>query len=110
MTGHAFAASVQGLRLRNFGVSLSLLFALCAAPARADNPRLFNISTRGQVGTGADIMIAGLVVGQGTPDTVLIRAVGPSLAQLVPQGVAGLLSAPVLSIYDSSGALIQTNQ
>src|SRR5271157_4203496 len=99
MTGHAFAASVQGLRLRNFGVSLSLLFALCAAPARADSPRLFNISTRGQVGTGADIMIAGLVVGPGAPDTVLIRAVGPSLSKILPDGAPGLLQAPVLSLF-----------
>jgi len=81
-----------------------------SAFARADSPRLFNISTRGQVGTGPDIMIAGLVIGPGSPDTVLIRAVGPSLAQFVPQGMTGLLSAPVLSLFDSSGTLIQSNQ
>jgi len=110
MTGTASAASAQGLRLRIFGVSLLLLSVAWAAPARADSPRLFNISTRGQVGTGADVMIAGLVIGPGYPDTVLIRAVGPSLAQYVPQGVAGLLEAPVLSLFDSSGKLIQSNQ
>jgi uncharacterized protein (DUF1800 family) len=111
MTGLAFVpASAQRLRLRNFGVSLSLLLAFCATSVRADSPRLFNISTRGQVGTGADIMIAGLVIGPGSPDTVLIRAVGPSLAQYVPEGVAGLLEAPVLSLFDSSGRPIQSNQ
>jgi uncharacterized protein (DUF1800 family) len=108
MTDVASVASGQGQRLRFVGISL--LLVLAAALVRADNPRLINISTRGQVGTGADIMIAGLVVGPGTPDTVLIRAVGPSLAQLVPQGVAGLLSAPVLQIYDSSGAMILSNR
>jgi uncharacterized protein (DUF1800 family) len=88
-----------------------LLSVLGATVVRADNPRLFNISTRGPVGTGADIMISGFVIGPGSsPETVLIRAVGPSLAQLVPQGVTGLLQAPVLQIFDSSGAMIQSNQ
>ncbi len=59
------------------------------------------------MGTGADIMIAGLVIGPGDPETVLIRAVGPSLQQL---GVTGVLGAPVLSLYDSTGAPIQSNQ
>jgi len=81
--------------------------AFGASDARADLPRLSNLSTRGQVGTGADIMIAGLVVGQGTPETVLVRAVGPGLA---PLGVAGTLATPVLSLYDSGGNLIQSNQ
>ena len=82
-------------------------FAFTAALARADAPRLTNLSTRGQVGTGANIMIGGLVIGSGTADTVLIRAVGPGLTQF---GVSGVLEAPVLSLYDASGTLLQTNQ
>ncbi len=89
--------------------ALALAFALLvsALDARADAPRLSNLSTRGQVGTGANIMIAGLVVGQGTPETVLIRAVGPGL---IPLGVSGVLKAPILSLFDSKGNLIQSNQ
>ena len=98
-------ASGTGLRPR-YG-AIVLAFLLGAALARAQAPRLSNISTRGPVGTGADIMIAGLVIGPGDPETVLIRAVGPSLA---PLGVPGVLAAPVLSIYDSSGSLVQSNQ
>jgi len=108
MTGLASAASAQGPRVRHLAVPL--LFILGAAFLRADSPRLSNISTRGQVGTGPEIMIAGLVVGPGSPNTVLIRAVGPSLAQFVPQGMTGLLSAPVLALFDASGTLIQSNQ
>ena len=108
MSGFVSAANAQSLRFRVVGVFL--VPVLAAALAKADSPRLANISTRGEVGTGSDIMIAGLVVGQGAPDTVLIRAVGPSLAQIVPQGAAGLLQAPALSLFDSSGALIQSNQ
>jgi uncharacterized protein (DUF1800 family) len=86
---------------------VALAFLLGAAQADADSPRLFNISTRGPVGTGADIMIAGLVIGPGTPETVLIRAVGPAL---VPYGVSGELTAPILSLYDAAGNLLQSNQ
>ena len=88
-------------------LALTVALALGALAARADTPRLSNLSTRGQVGTGADIMIAGLVIGQGTPETVLIRAVGPGLANL---GVTGVLSMPILSLYDSAGTLVQSNQ
>jgi uncharacterized protein (DUF1800 family) len=85
----------------------AFLFLVGAALAQAQASRLFNISTRGPVGTGADIMIAGLVVGQGEPETVLIRAVGPSL---VPLNVTGVLAAPVLTIFDSAGNVILSNQ
>lgn len=107
MSGFVSAASAQSLRSRVVGIVLA---SVLAALARADSPRLSNISTRGQVGTGADIMIAGLVIGPGAPDTVLIRAVGPSLSQILPDGAPGLLQAPVLSLFDSAGTQIQSNQ
>lgn len=88
----------------------ALAFTLSAAWAFGAPPRLSNISTRGEVGTGANIMIAGFVVGAGDPETVLIRAVGPSLEELFPAGVSGLLKQPVLSLFDSSGNLIMTNK
>jgi uncharacterized protein (DUF1800 family) len=88
-------------------LGLGLALAAMAGIAQGQSPRLSNISTRGPVGTGADIMIAGLVIGPGSPDTVLIRAVGPGLLQF---GVGGVLGAPVLALYDSGGNLIQSNQ
>ena len=67
--------------------------------------RLTNVSARTQVGSGADIMIAGFVItGQGQR-TVLIRAVGPSLAQF---GVTGALADPRLEVFGGS-ASIATN-
>jgi uncharacterized protein (DUF1800 family) len=95
-----------GLRLRHCAVAFAAALGSVGAFAD-DSPRLSNLSTRGPVGTGADIMIAGLVIGPGTPETVLIRADGPALA---PLGVSGVLAAPVLSLYDSNGNLLQTNQ
>jgi hypothetical protein len=52
-------------------------------------------------------MIAGLVIGQGSPETVLIRAIGPTLSTL---NVSGALQAPQLSLFDSKGNEIQFNQ
>ncbi|HUR59424.1 MAG TPA: Ig-like domain-containing protein, partial [Opitutaceae bacterium] len=60
---------------------------------------LRNLSTRGQVGTGGNILIAGFVVGGGAPKQVLIRAIGPSLA---PFGVTGALADPQLEIFNGT--------
>jgi uncharacterized protein (DUF1800 family) len=98
---------VSGCGLRPQRHAVVLAFLLGAVVMRGQAPRLSNISTRGPVGTGGDIMIAGLVIGPGDPEMVLIRAVGPSLA---PLGVTGVLSDPILSIFDSSGNLTLSNQ
>ena len=49
------------------------------------NARLINLSTRGQVGSGDNVMIAGFVVRDG-PMRLLLRGVGPGLAQFVGPG------------------------
>lgn len=70
--------------------------------------QLANISTRGIVKTDSDVMIGGFILG---PDgsgaaTVLIRALGPSLADA---GVSGVLANPVLDLHDANGTLVMTN-
>jgi hypothetical protein len=74
-----------------------------------NRPRLINISSRAYVGTGANLEIAGFVVSgpPGSSDTVLIRGIGPSLAQF---GVSGALANPVLTLFDSSGEQIATDE
>jgi hypothetical protein len=71
--------------------------------------RLINVSSRGLVGAGANILIDGFVI-SGPPNSqeqVLVRGVGPTLAQV---GVtSGLLAQPSVSVYDSSGNLVATN-
>jgi hypothetical protein len=59
-------------------------------------PRLANISTRGPVLTGADVMIGGFIIGGSTPKTVVVRARGPSLSA---QGVPGVLANPLLQLF-----------
>ena len=61
--------------------------------------QLANISTLGKVGTGSDVLIGGFVVGNG-PAELVVRALGPSLAQF---GVADPLQDPTLELHDSNG-------
>ncbi len=67
---------------------------------------LANISTRGVVGRGDDVLIAGLVIGGTTAKDVLIRAAGPALGEF---GVAGVLLNPGLRIVNSAGATVAQN-
>lgn len=70
--------------------------------------RLSNLSTRAQVGTGSNIMITGFVVQEGAPKRVLIRAVGARLAAS-PFNLTGVLADPQLSLFNSQGVLVLTN-
>jgi len=71
---------------------------------RPDIP-LANISTRGQVLTGNDVMIGGFIIQGSGPQTVVIRARGPSLAQF---GITNALANPTLQLY-SGQSLIGSN-
>ncbi len=72
-----------------------------------DNPAapLINISTRGQVQTGDNVMIGGFIIDGASPQTVLIRARGPSLTAY---GVPGVLANPTMDVY-SGQAVIASN-
>lgn len=68
--------------------------------------RLMNLSTRGSIGSGDNVMIAGFQVQGGTSKKVIVRALGPSLTQY---GVQGALANPMLELHDSTGALVSSN-
>jgi len=76
--------------------------SVLAGPIRVRMIReaLFNIATRGYVGTGDEIMIAGFVISGSEPRRVLIRGLGKSLEQ---RGVTGVLEDPFLKIFDLEG-------
>jgi len=66
--------------------------------------KLANISTRGRVDQGDNVLIAGtIILGNGTT-TVLFRALGPSLPN-----VADRLQDPVLELHDGQGGIVATN-
>jgi hypothetical protein len=70
--------------------------------------RLVNISTRGHVGVGNDVLIGGLIVTGGDSKTVIMRALGPSLGTGA-NPLAGALVNPVLELHDGSGNLLSSN-
>ncbi|MBA3571526.1 MAG: aryl-sulfate sulfotransferase [Pyrinomonadaceae bacterium] len=70
------------------------------------NATLANISTRGNVGTGDYVLISGFIVGDVDSATVIVRAIGPSLAAA---GVSGALADPTLTVYDANGSALATN-
>jgi len=74
--------------------------------AASASPVVANLSTRGFVGAGDNVMIAGVIIGQGDPPIMVVRALGPSLASF---GVANPLLDPTLELYDGNGNLIASN-
>ncbi len=72
----------------------------------APSSRLLNLSSRGTAGTGDETQIVGFVVSSGADKQVLVRAVGPGLADF---GVDGALADPGLTIFDVDGNVMGTN-
>ncbi len=62
----------------------------------ANTPRLINVSARAQVGTATNIPIVGFTISGNLPQTVLIRAIGPTLGGF---GITGALADPKLELY-----------
>jgi len=71
-----------------------------------DHSVVANLSTRGKVGGGDDVMIGGFIIGGASSTNVLVRAIGPSLAS---KGILEPLADPVLEIHDQYGGIVQTN-
>ena len=73
---------------------------------QAADSRLANISTRGFVDTGDNVMIGGIIVGGGSSNgaaRVVVRALGPSIP------VTGALANPTLELHDENGNVIAFN-
>jgi len=91
------------------GVGLVEVFEL-TEPGEPDGAtRLANLSTRALVGTGQNILIPGLVLrsdGDASPRPLLVRAVGPGLAEF---GVGGVLARPQLRILDAGRVVLAEN-
>jgi len=86
------------------GVVIFEVYELASEPSSFR--RLSNISTRAFVGSGGHVLIGGFTITGSTAETVLIRAVGPSLSTL---GVSGVLNSPKLTLYDGASRVIAVN-
>lgn len=65
-----------------------------------------NISTRGRVGSGAEVMIGGFIIQGNGRKSVLARALGPSLGANISSPV---LQDPYVELHDANGQLIDSN-
>ncbi len=78
----------------NSGISLFEIYD--AGETAAAGQFLRDVSVRGRTGTGADMLTAGFVVAGNGPLKVLVRGVGPTLAQF---GVSGVVADPSIAVY-----------
>ena len=72
----------------------------------AVGPQSLNLSTRGVVSIGDNVLIGGFIVTGTEPKTIVLRALGPSLRSF---GLSHTVRDPVLRVYNSSRTLIATN-
>src|SRR5437868_4041723 len=86
-----------------------------AAPPATPNPtstpgtsagHLANISTRMKVGSGQNVLIGGFIIKGTQSKTLVLRAIGPSLAAV---GLTNVLADPILELHDSAGNVIASN-
>ncbi len=68
--------------------------------------RLTNLSVRATAGSGDQSLIVGFVIGGAGTKQILVRGIGPALAQF---GVGGSLADPSLSLFNSAGSRIGSN-
>lgn len=91
---------------KNDATGIALVEAYDVDPA--STARLLNISTRGRVRTGDQVMIGGVILGGTDYTRVIFRGLGPSLAvNGVP--VPGRLADPTLEVHDRNGATVAFN-
>lgn len=104
LTPGAYTAILQG-KNNSPGVGVVEVYDL----DQAANSKLANISTRGFVDTGNNVMIGGLIVSGGFAGgsaRVIVRAIGPSLTG---SGIQGSLQDPNLELHDASGTTLASN-
>jgi hypothetical protein len=74
---------------------------------QATDSELANISTRGFVQLGDEVMIGGFTLGgSNTPTDIAVRALGPSLAG---NGLSTVLADPTLELHNANGTIMVSN-
>jgi hypothetical protein len=98
-----YTAIVRGA---NDGTGIGLVEVFDLDPTAAS--KLSNISTRGLVKTGDGVLIGGFNVKGPDSEKVVIRAIGPSLAD-APFNLTNVLQNPTVSLFNDQGSRIQFN-
>ncbi|MFL6590013.1 MAG: pectinesterase family protein [Chthoniobacterales bacterium] len=98
----SYTAIIRGRRSMS-GIALAEVYDL----SDGGSARLANISTRGFIDRGDDVMIAGFILGDGSGSSkVIVRGIGPSLAAA---GIEQPLADPTLELHDGNGITIAVN-
>ena len=97
----AAAPGTLDLLVQQIDFKLDVLPADVLPPSQSQN-----ISTRANVGTDDNVLIGGIIITGNDTKQVVLRAIGPSLSV---SGVSGVLEDPTLDLFDSTGALVATN-
>ena len=97
----AYTAVVTG-KNGTTGVGLVEIYDL----SPTGSSKLANISTRGTVGNGDSVLISGFILGEVQSSTVILRVLGPTLGSF---GIANPLSDPILTVYNSYGTILASN-
>ena len=71
--------------------------------------RLLNLSARGRVGQGDDVLIGGFIAAGVSNTRFVLRGIGPSLAVNSTGGAANILADPVISLVDQNGLVMAIN-
>jgi hypothetical protein len=98
----SYTAIVRG-KNNSVGTSLVEVYDLDSQPAATE---FTNISTRGNVSSGDNVLIGGFIVGANLSADIVVRGIGPSLAS---SNVPDPLLDPMLTLHDSNGDLIASN-
>jgi hypothetical protein len=106
LSGQSYTVQVSGVN-GGTGIGTVEIFALGSIPSTSSTTKkLRNISTRGQVGTGDNVLIGGTIVRGNAAERVIVRAIGPDLAGA---GVPAPLADPTLELRDAEGSLLAAN-
>jgi hypothetical protein len=100
--GRFVATDVRNAATRVFSSSIHAVAGISDAPPAAAPVQALNLSTRLGVQTGDNVLIGGFIITGSLPKKVIVRGIGPSLAQT---GVQGVLANPTLDLYAGQNLL-----
>lgn len=104
----SYTVQAKGPNANSSGVVLIEVYDATAGNAVATSPKASNVATRGEVGTGNNILIAGFVINGTTSRRILLRGVGPTLRSF-GLGQNAVLADPFLILKDAAGTTLRTN-
>jgi hypothetical protein len=103
LPGESYTVQVSGV---NGATGIAAVEVYALGSGSGDVKEFRNISTRGNVGTGDNVLIGGTIVQGSAWQRVIVRAIGPDLAGA---GVPGSLQDPMLELHDAEGTLVASN-